>query len=323
MEYNESKKSGDIGENEILKRIQKKYPKAYIDNKGKANSDWDIYIPEINQGIEVKQDYESFYTNNIVIEVEMNGKLSALSKTKATYWVFITGLRYIWITPLQIYRLLEQHFEYNRVLFTGKGDNKAKFAYLVSHNVLLKHVYGLNKEDGWVDMIEENDPMHRNNFISLGNRKMEKEKEIFDVWNTSKEKPLSHEKRCVLIRRYGERGVDDTIKWATEYGFKTSLFTKHECVRTDDRLTCGTGKCVDDSGIDGALYIYHEEALLEHLKKYEEKYMKANIPITIKEFIDHIYHFVITDDAAKNALNVAYGDWVATYNKKVLLRLND
>lgn len=35
MEYQESKKIGDIIEAEILKRIIRKYPKAYIDNTGK------------------------------------------------------------------------------------------------------------------------------------------------------------------------------------------------------------------------------------------------------------------------------------------------
>jgi len=165
MEYPESKKIGDIGEKEILKKILLKYPKAFIDNIGKANSDWDIFIPEINEGIEVKNDYESNYTGNLVIEVEMNGKLSALSITKAKYWVFITGYRYIWITPLEIYRFLEQHFEYGRVSFIGNGDDKEKKAYLVNHDVFVKHIHNnLTKEQGWIEMINENEVMHYNNF---------------------------------------------------------------------------------------------------------------------------------------------------------------
>jgi len=46
MEYHESKKMGDVGENEILKRVIKQYSLSYIDNIGKANSDWDIRVPE-------------------------------------------------------------------------------------------------------------------------------------------------------------------------------------------------------------------------------------------------------------------------------------
>ena len=167
-EYAVSKKAGDIGEEEILKIIQLKYPKAYIDNTGKANSDWDIYVPEIKEGIEVKNDYESNYTGNLVVEVEMNGKLSALSVTKAKYWVFITGYRYIWITPLEIYRFLEQHFEYGRVQFTGNGDNKKKLAYLIRHDIFVKYIYDkLTKEQGWVEMIKNNEVMYFDNFTKM------------------------------------------------------------------------------------------------------------------------------------------------------------
>jgi len=166
MEYTESKKAGDIGEVEILKKIQTEHPKAYIDDRGKANSDWDIYVPELNYGIEVKNDYESFYTGNLVIEVEMNNKLSALSVTKAKYWVFITGLRYIWITPLDLYRFLEQHFEYGRIPFTGSGDTKEKKAYLIKHDVFIKHIFNnLTEEQGWVEMINKDEVMYRDNFI--------------------------------------------------------------------------------------------------------------------------------------------------------------
>ena len=167
-EYNEAKKTGDIGENEILKITKKRYSKAYIDDIGKSNSDWDIFIPESGVGIEVKNDYESNYTGNLVIEVMMNGKLSALSITKSKYWVFITGYRYIWITPLEIYRFLEQHFEYGRVPFIGSGDTKEKLAYLVKHDVLVKHIYNnLTKEQGWVEMIEKDETMYYDNFTKL------------------------------------------------------------------------------------------------------------------------------------------------------------
>jgi len=161
-EYSEAKKIGDIGEEEILKQINKKYPLAYIDNTGKANSDWDIYIPEISEGIEVKIDYMSTITKNIVIEVEMNNKLSALSITKAKYWVFITGTRFIWVTPLEIYRFIEQHFEYGRIPFIGDGDSTSKKAYLINEFKFVEHVRGLNKEFGWVEMIHVNDVLYNN-----------------------------------------------------------------------------------------------------------------------------------------------------------------
>lgn len=165
MDYFKSKKAGDIGEEEILIRINKKYANAYIDNTGKANSDWDIYIPEINEGVESKMDYKSKETGNIVIEVEMNGKPSALSVTKSKYWVFVTGYELIWITPLEIYRFIEQHPEYGRVPFTGDGDNKEKKAYLVRLHTLKKYVNNLPKTMGWIEKISENNVLYYNNFI--------------------------------------------------------------------------------------------------------------------------------------------------------------
>ena len=52
----------------VLDIVKYKYPLAYIiDGYCK---DWDIYIPEIEIGIEVKSDEKSKYTGNIVIEIE-------------------------------------------------------------------------------------------------------------------------------------------------------------------------------------------------------------------------------------------------------------
>lgn len=165
MEYNDSKQVGNIGEYEILRKIHKKYPRAYIDDTGKANSDWDIYVPETKAGIEVKMDYESFYTGNLVVEVEMFGRPSALSKTKAKYWVFITGIRYIWITPLELYRFIELQ-RYMRAAFTGNGDEVEKQAYLIKHDDFIKYIYNnLDKKDGWVEMIDEKELLHRNKFL--------------------------------------------------------------------------------------------------------------------------------------------------------------
>ena len=169
MEYENSKKFGDIAEENILNRIRIKYPHAYIDDNSHPNSNWDIFIPEINDGVEVKMDYKSKETGNLVVEVEMNDKPSALSITKSKYWVFVTGYRYIWIKPIQIYRFLEQHPYYNRVSFVGEGDNTSKKAYLINHDIFVKWIYSLDKEDGWVEMIKPTDELYFNNMKKLFN----------------------------------------------------------------------------------------------------------------------------------------------------------
>jgi len=160
MEYDKSKSFGDIIESEVLSVLKKVYPEAYIDNTGRVNSDRDIHIPEKNISIEVKGDYKSKETGNIVVEVEFNGKPSALSVTKSDYWVFIDGERMIWLTPLMIYRFLEQN-EYRRTSFVGSGDSVAKFAYLVSHESLVLYTY----DHGKVKMIDKGSKMHYDNIF--------------------------------------------------------------------------------------------------------------------------------------------------------------
>ncbi len=167
MSYYEDKEKGDVGERDVLKWISQRYPNAYIDNIGKANSDWDIFIPETNEGIEVKMDYKSKITGNLVVEVEFDDKLSALSVTKSKYWVFITGYEYIWITPIEIYRYLEQHPEYCRIRFKAKGDNKHKKAYLLRLHLIKEHVKNnlLKKNGCWVSEIPEKNILYYDNYI--------------------------------------------------------------------------------------------------------------------------------------------------------------
>ena len=63
--------SGKKLEEHILKKVKRRYPDAYIiDGYFK---DYDIYIPEIDLGIEVKKDEKSQETRNYVIEIEFNG----------------------------------------------------------------------------------------------------------------------------------------------------------------------------------------------------------------------------------------------------------
>jgi len=164
MEFKDSKKVGDIIEEEILKIIKRKYPEAYIDDRGKKFSDWDIFIPELNEGIEIKGDYMSQRTGNLVVEVEMYGRPSALSVTKAKYWIFVEGNRLIWIKPIEIYRFIEQR-GYSRAVFTGDGDTKMKKAYLISHKDFVLHIHNnLDDIDGFIQRIPKSSPLHYDNF---------------------------------------------------------------------------------------------------------------------------------------------------------------
>lgn len=84
-------KNGHEYEKKALAHIQKKYPKAYI-IQGYC-LDWDIYIPELGIGVEVKSDAQYQVTGNFYVEYSCNGKPSGIASTKADlYYVFLDKL---------------------------------------------------------------------------------------------------------------------------------------------------------------------------------------------------------------------------------------
>jgi len=129
MEFEESLLSGQESENIVLDMIKKKYPKAYIVEG--YHKEYDIMIPELNETVEVKKDFKSKYTGNIVVEIEMNNRPSGLATTTADWWVFhVNEGELIWITPSIIKEMIEEE-SFNPVEFTGEGDKISKLAYLI------------------------------------------------------------------------------------------------------------------------------------------------------------------------------------------------
>ena len=130
--FKESLKDGKKSEEAVLSIIKQKYLTAYI-IPGYYKY-YDIFIPEKNLGIEVKKDVKSQETGNLVIEVEFNGYPSALSTTRADYWVFDDGESYIWIEPSKL-RSIVHNFGQIRE-FVGKGDTRAKKAHLIPKYII-------------------------------------------------------------------------------------------------------------------------------------------------------------------------------------------
>jgi len=125
-------------ERTVLSLIQKKYPQAYIvDGYFK---EWDIYVPEVETSVEVKMDEMSKDTGNIVVEIEFNGKPSALATTKADYWVIWDAQEFHWFKPNDIRRCILENSLTPRV-FTAKGDVNSKKAYLVKKRILYRYKY--------------------------------------------------------------------------------------------------------------------------------------------------------------------------------------
>jgi hypothetical protein len=129
-------KRGKHHENVVLNYIKAKYKNAYI--KDGYYKEYDIFIPEVNFGVEVKYDEKSKYTNNIVIEIEFNNKPSALMTTKAKFWVIYDGYSYNWFLTDKIKDCIKDN-NLRYVEFIGKGDTKSKKAYLIKKELLYKY----------------------------------------------------------------------------------------------------------------------------------------------------------------------------------------
>ena len=129
---------GQNTEKDVLKLIQKQYPSARIlDGYCK---EMDIFVPENGKSYEVKQDFKSKYTGNLVVEIAMYGNPSALMTSKADTWVFVTHFKYIFIARDRIKDcIIENNLQYKT--FVGNGDTEAKDAYLIKEDLLLPYSY--------------------------------------------------------------------------------------------------------------------------------------------------------------------------------------
>jgi len=143
LSLNKFEKDLEVGkesEKRVLEIIKNKYPMAFlIDGYCKS---YDIFIPELSAGVEVKKDFKSKYTGNIVVEIAMNNKLSALSTTLAKYWVFVVPDKLIWMKPDSIKNCIIQN-NLDMKTFIGNGDTVEKDAYLIRRELLEK--YAINK----------------------------------------------------------------------------------------------------------------------------------------------------------------------------------
>ena len=136
--FKEDLEDGHNAERDVLKLIQAQYPSAVI-IPGYCK-EMDIIVPENGKSYEVKKDFKSKYTGNLVVEIAMYGKPSALITSKAQTWVFVTHTKYIFIARDRIKDcIIENNLQYKT--FVGNGDTEAKDAYLIKEDLLLPYSY--------------------------------------------------------------------------------------------------------------------------------------------------------------------------------------
>jgi hypothetical protein len=138
MEFKDSYQAGSISEKAVLAYLQKKHPDAYI-QKGYCK-EYDIHIPSINIYIEVKQDFQSQYTGNILVENSFNGCPSGISTSGSDWFVFVTRCNFYVITLEALKSLVKEDNIINKS-FIGKGDKDPKTAYLVPREDLINKCF--------------------------------------------------------------------------------------------------------------------------------------------------------------------------------------
>jgi len=118
--------TGKVYEKKALELIQKKYPKAFIQDG--YFLEWDIYIPELDMGVEVKSDAQYQKTGNFYVEYECNGKPSGIAATKAKYY-------YIYLDKLYILKTEDLKDKCRKYLNTKRdkkgGDNMASKGIII------------------------------------------------------------------------------------------------------------------------------------------------------------------------------------------------
>ena len=133
--------TGKAVEELVLSIIKKKYPLAVIiDGKFK---DYDIFIPENGKKVEVKVDYKTHETGNMLVELQMFNKPSALLSTKADYWIFYTGKEFLWTTPARLIECIMLNNIQSQAI-TGRGDSQSKIACLIPNQLFKKYTILLN-----------------------------------------------------------------------------------------------------------------------------------------------------------------------------------
>lgn len=134
---------GKTYENHVLEIIKKTYPLAKcIEGRFKP---YDIIVPEIEQTFEVKLDKKSLQTGNILVEIGMFGKPSALLTTKADWWIIATTKEFYWIKPIRIVECIITNNIHSQNIH-GFGDDQCKLACLIEDKLFRQYCSFIQEE---------------------------------------------------------------------------------------------------------------------------------------------------------------------------------
>lgn len=165
-DFNESNEIGKILEDIGIRDIGKIYPSIhkYLPNNG----DYDLFIDEINEGVECKNDVAAARTVNICIEFGQDGRESGIVLTKAKFWLHYDQTNLYLALTDEIRKLINAYDEY------WKGYNKTieeeKSIIEYEKNAVIKYgeMYDdISKTKGFVILKQLKFPEEQNGYTKL------------------------------------------------------------------------------------------------------------------------------------------------------------
>ena len=131
-QFKKKLEKGEDVERRFVKYLQKKYPKTYkIEGN---NKDGDIFVPEANKMIEVKNDKGSTDTPNYFIEFSCNGEKSGIAATKSDFWFIYDEFNCMWVNTPKLKTLCKDFGRYWKGI--PEKENCSIEAFLVPQNVI-------------------------------------------------------------------------------------------------------------------------------------------------------------------------------------------
>ncbi len=135
-------KLGEKLELSVLKKVIHPFFPYAFKIEGKC-SEYDIWIPEIGDGVEVKYDLTARKTNNLFFESEHNGKPSGINITQSGLWVHYDGTWLFFFTPKAIKNMIEEHNIIEQIYRFDINDKRITKGYLVDKEICEEYAHEL------------------------------------------------------------------------------------------------------------------------------------------------------------------------------------
>tara|TARA_B110001454_G_scaffold199103_1_gene203640 strand:+ start:583 stop:1032 length:450 start_codon:yes stop_codon:yes gene_type:complete len=135
-------KLGEKLELSVLEKVIKPYFPYAFKIEGLC-SEYDIWIPELNDGVEIKYDLTAIKTENLFFESEHNGKKSGINITQSGLWVHYDGTWLFFFTPKAIQNMIKENEIIEQIYRFDINDKRITKGYLVDKEICEKYAHKL------------------------------------------------------------------------------------------------------------------------------------------------------------------------------------